>query len=136
MPCDFANRGFFQPAAMLLSRHTLLSQALLTDCLMQSVNIGLRRALPGGNLLRGFVHGDIGGAVYPARAFGASPAHGVLDDELDVRIIIRGIGFVAGAEVEDLAGAATPRGTAAEDFAACKPGDKDLLVRRGDAEGL
>ena len=59
---------------------------------------------------------------------GASPTDGVLDDSLHVFILVGGIGFVSGLEIEDLAVAAGERTTAAEDLAAVEPADENDLV--------
>ena len=55
---------------------------------------------------------------------------------LDVRVVIGRIGLVAGAEVEDVAGAAALGQARAEHFAALEPGDEHRLERLRHGELL
>src|SRR5262245_57787546 len=64
------------------------------------------------------------------------PADTVCDHLEHVVVVIGRVGLVAGAEVEDLAGAALVAATAAEDLAAGKPTDEDQGVRLRDVEML
>ncbi len=64
------------------------------------------------------------------------PHHRVLQHELDIRLIVDREGFVAGAEVEDLARSPMEAAAAAEDFAAGKPAHEDQRVGRRDVEAL
>ena len=60
----------------------------------------------------------------------------VADHPLDVLIVIGGIGFVSGAEIEDPAVAPPPGGAAPEHLTAREPGDEDQFIRSGDAKRL
>lgn len=64
------------------------------------------------------------------------PANAVGDHALDVGMMVDGINFVPGAEVEDAAEASCPSRAAAEDFAALEPRHKDQFVRCRNAKGL
>ena len=64
------------------------------------------------------------------------PVHRVSEHLAHVGVVIGRVGFVAGAEVEDVAGAATIGQARAEHFATLEPGDEHRLERLGHGEGL
>jgi hypothetical protein len=64
------------------------------------------------------------------------PANAVGDHALDIRMMVDGVDFVPGAEVEDAAEAACPSRAAAEDFAALEPRHKDQFVRCWNSKGF
>src|SRR5262245_47927337 len=67
---------------------------------------------------------------------GGRVADGVGENALDVWILVDRKRFVAGAEIDDFALAASPRAAAAEDFAPFEPADREQLVRLRDVEVL
>ena len=67
---------------------------------------------------------------------GIGPMDGVGYDLLNLWIVIGGVGFMARAEVENLALAASPSGAGSEDLATGKPADEEEFVRGGNAEGF
>jgi hypothetical protein len=87
------------------------------------------------NFFGGFFCGHVGAGVDPA-AVGGEPAHGVAQHQLHLRLVVGGVGLVAGAEVENFAVAAFVATAGAEDFAALEPGDEDDVLRCGDGEGF
>ena len=61
--------------------------------------------------------------------YGASPTDSVFDDSLYVFILISGVGFVSGLEIEDFTVSACECATAAENLAAVEPTDENNIVR-------
>ena len=80
--------------------------------------------------------GDWGLPGTRCRDLRRGPADGVGEHALDRRMVVHGIVLVAGAEVEDPAGAAAEAAAAAEDLAAGERADEDELVGRRDVEVL
>ena len=64
------------------------------------------------------------------------PVHGVAQHLLDAGMVVGRIGLVAGAEIEDAAGAALVGQAGAEHLAALEPGDEHRLQRLGHGERL
>ena len=64
------------------------------------------------------------------------PFHGVAQHLLDVGVVVGRIGLVAGAEIEDVAGAAALGQARAEHLAALEPGDEHGLQRLRHGELL
>src|SRR6185295_10004606 len=79
---------------------------------------------------------DFGTAIDPFLALRRSPVLGVAQHLPNDRMIIDRVGLVAGTKVEDFPVSSLPRATAAEDFAALKPGDEDNFIRRRNGERL
>src|SRR5579859_5788968 len=72
----------------------------------------------------------------PRPAAGRRPAHGVGNHPAYAGVKVGGVGFVAGAEVENLAPAASIAAAAAENLAAGEPADEDQGLERRDVEAL
>src|SRR5690606_29947572 len=66
----------------------------------------------------------------------SGPLDCVRDDVENLRMIVNGVGFVAGAEVEDAPLAAIETASAAEHLAAFKPADEDEFIRRRYVKAL
>lgn len=67
---------------------------------------------------------------------GTSPSNGVADNLLYVFILIRGIGFVTGLEIEDLSISSRKGTSAAEDLTSVEPTDENDFVGIGNIERL
>ena len=76
--------------------------------------------------------------VYSAVASigGIGPIYGVFDDLYNFLVIIRGIAFVTGLEIEDSAKLAGVAAARTEDLSALVGGDENYLVGVGDSERL
>lgn len=64
------------------------------------------------------------------------PPDGIGDHLLDDRLVIGGIGFMAGAEIEHIPRPPLVGQARAEHLAALEPADEDRLQRLGHAKGL
>ena len=71
-------------------------------------------------------HGNVPGHVR-LLPLGPRPEDRVIDDALNERVVVDGVGLVARAEIEDAAAAARPTVPAAKDFPAFEPRDKDCI---------
>ena len=65
---------------------------------------------------------------------GGGPCGGIGDDALNFGLMVGGISFMAGAEVDDATLAAGPGAAGAKNIAAFKPGYHDEFIRRGNVE--
>src|ERR1039458_608169 len=89
----------------------------------------------GRDALARLFHGHVPGHVR-LLPLGPRPEDRVEDNALNERVVVDGVGLVAWTKIEDAPAAARPTVPATKDFAAFKPRDEDLLIRRRDAEGL
>lgn len=67
-------------------------------------------------------------------AGGGRPTDAVGNDVQNAGVVVGGVGFVAGAKVEDFAAPAIETAPAPKDFAALKPTDENEFVRLGDVK--